>query len=81
MKDRYWHSRGDRNWVFGVKREGKITFELIEHAKIEIVRHTKVQSGKSLFDGDTTYWTTRMGKHPEMTKTKATLQRASYWKM
>ena len=73
VKDKYWHSKGGRNWVFGTKREGKITFELVEHAKTKIVRHTKVQSGRSIFDGDTTYWATRMGKHPEMPKTKATL--------
>ena len=73
VKDRYWHTSGDRKWVFASKSFGKIDFELLRHAKIDIVRHTKVQSGRSLFDGDLIYWSTRMGRHPEMPLTKATL--------
>ncbi|MGK7957388.1 MAG: group II intron reverse transcriptase/maturase, partial [Crocosphaera sp.] len=39
VKDRYWHSSEDRNWVFASKSKGKIDFELLEHKKIDIVRH------------------------------------------
>ena len=73
VKNRYWHTNGDRNWVFASKSKGKIDFELFEHKKIKIERHTKVESGRSLFDGDLIYWSTRMGRHPEMPLTKATL--------
>ena len=73
VKRKYWHSRDNRNWIFGVKKGGKITFELAEHAKVEIVYHTKVQSGRSLYDGDAVYWSIRMGRHPEMPLTKAFL--------
>ncbi len=73
VKNRYWHTSGNRNWVFASKKAGKIDFELVLHAKTDIVRHTKVKSGRSLFDGDLIYWSTRMGKHPEMPTTKATL--------
>ncbi|MGK7933571.1 MAG: group II intron reverse transcriptase/maturase [Microcystaceae cyanobacterium] len=73
VKNKYWHTSGDRNWVFASKSFGKINFELFEHQKTPIVRHTKVKSGKSLFDGDLIYWSTRMGRHPEMPLTKATL--------
>jgi RNA-directed DNA polymerase len=73
VKDKYWHSKGNRNWVFASKSEGKIEFELALHSDIPIVRHSKVTSGKSIYDGDLIYWVTRMGKHPEMPKTKATL--------
>ena len=73
VADRYWHSQSNRNWVFGVKKKGNISFELLQHSKVEIVRHSKVHSGRSLFDGNTKYDRTRTGKHPEMPKTKATL--------
>ena len=73
VRHKYWHTKGKDNYLFSVKTEGKIVFELTYHAKTEIVRHTKVKSGRSLFDGDLFYWSTRMGKHPEMPKTKATL--------
>lgn len=73
VKSKYWHSRDNRNWIFGVKQEGEIIFELTEHKKTEIQYHTKVKSGKSYFDGDSIYWATRMGEHIEMPKMKATL--------
>lgn len=73
VKDKYWHINGDRNWVFGAKREGKLTFELTEHNKTKIIRHTKVKSGESIYNGKLIYWSERMGRHPEIPKTKATL--------
>lgn len=73
VRHKYWHTKGKDNYLFSVKTEGKIVFELAYHAKTEIVRHTKVKSGRSLFDGELIYWSTRLGKHPEMPKTKATL--------
>jgi RNA-directed DNA polymerase len=33
-----------------------------------IKRHTKVQNGRSPYDGDWIYWATRRGEHPETTK-------------
>ena len=73
VRHKYWHTKGKDNYLFSVKTEGLIVFELAYHAKTEIVRHTKVKSGRSLFDGELIYWSTRLGKHPEMPKTKATL--------
>ncbi len=73
VKNKYWHTRGNRNWVFGVKEEGKIIFELFEHAKTPIVRHTKVKGNASPFDGKFTYWATRRGEYPGTPKSKAKL--------
>ncbi len=73
VKRKYWHSRDKRNWIFGIKEEGEIVFELAQHAKTPIIRHIKVKSGHSYFDGDSLYWATRLGEHPEMPTTKATL--------
>ena len=43
------------------------------HVETPIVRHIKVQAGRSLFDGDWIYWSTRLGRHPETSRTVATL--------
>ncbi|WP_017294277.1 group II intron reverse transcriptase/maturase [Geminocystis herdmanii] len=78
VKNRYWHTviedKGEngisiRNWVFKTK-DG---FELKEHAKIEINRHTKVKGEKSPYDGDWIYWSSRRGEHPDVTIRMATL--------
>lgn len=73
VKRKYWHTRDKRNWIFGIKEEGEIVLELAQHAKTSIVRHIKVKSGHSYFDGNSLYWATRLGEHPEMPKTKSTL--------
>lgn len=45
-------------WLFQAT-EG---YTLIKHPWIKIVRHTGIKPGKSPYDGDWTYWTTRKGK-------------------
>lgn len=69
VRDRYWHTRGDRNWVFG-PRQG---VPLALHADTPIVRHVKVRGDKSPYDGDVLYWASRLGRHPELSLSKATL--------
>ena len=73
VANKYWHSSDNRNWVFASKKGGKINFELAEHVKTSIVRHVKVVSGKSIYNGELVYWSTRKGTHPEMPLTKSTL--------
>jgi RNA-directed DNA polymerase len=63
---KYWKTEGERNWVFKTESNS-----LFEHWEKPILRHTKVQGERSIFDGDITYWSTRMGKHPEMPTRKA----------
>ena len=55
-----------------LKKEGKF-FGLIEHSKTPIVRHVKVKGEASPFDGNLTYWSSRMGTHPEVSTRVATL--------
>ncbi len=62
---KYWKKIGNDNWVFGCKYKDN-TFELVNHSKTAIKRHTKVKGIKSPYDGDTKYWGKRMGKHPEL---------------
>ncbi|ELR96354.1 group II intron reverse transcriptase/maturase [Gloeocapsa sp. PCC 73106] len=74
VTSKYWHKEGKRNWVFGViYRESNNFFGLIEHNKTPIIRHVKVKSDASPFNGDLTYWSSRMGKHPKVSTKVATL--------
>ena len=69
---KYWLSNGSDNWIFGC-REGENLFELPKHPKTKITRYTKVKGEASPYDGNALYWSTRMGKHPEVRKSIATL--------
>ena len=66
--DKYWKTVGGDNWVFGDKE-----FYLYKHSKTPIMRHTKVRGKTSPYDGNTKYWATRMGKHPEMSNSVSRL--------
>lgn len=70
--EKYWHSNGSDNWIFGCK-EGENFFELPKHPKTKITRYTKVKGNTSPYDGNAIYWSTRMGKHPEIRKSIAIL--------
>ncbi len=72
VHNKYWNSIGTRNWVFST-REGQKAYKLLKHSDTKIVRHTKVRGEKSPYDGDLTYWSSRMGSHPEMPQEKAFL--------
>ncbi|NET84027.1 MAG: group II intron reverse transcriptase/maturase [Moorea sp. SIO1F2] len=64
-----WDAPKVDNWTFMTK-EG---IYLPKHSKTEIIRHTKVKGNSSPYNGDLIYWSTRMSKHPEMSKQKAKL--------
>jgi RNA-directed DNA polymerase len=70
--NKYWHSEGERKWIFSEIIEGKL-IKLLTHSETPIVRHIKVKGERSLFDGDLVYWSSRLGKHPEMATEKANL--------
>jgi RNA-directed DNA polymerase len=59
---KYWISVGTDNWYF-CTTEG---LKLAKHGETEISRYIKVQGARSPYDGDYTYWATRLGKHPEI---------------
>jgi RNA-directed DNA polymerase len=73
--DKYWTTIGGDNWVFAT-REGKANpFRLLKHSEFECSSndYVKVKGDKSPFDGDLVYWSTRMGKNPEMPSRTAEL--------
>jgi len=62
---RYWLVNQGGGWVFAAK-QGDKRVRLCTHVETPIVRHIKVQGSRSPFDGDWSYWATRMGNHPEL---------------
>lgn len=64
INKKYWQSIDKDNWVFATKGDNPLKLTKYAHTKIE--RHTKVKGEASPFDGNLVYWSTRMGKHPEM---------------
>jgi RNA-directed DNA polymerase len=58
---KYWHYSEDRN-TFSTKDNLKLMF----HASVPIVRHLKVRSDKSYYDGNVIYWSIRQGTHPQL---------------
>ena len=60
--NKYWTTIGNDRWVFSSK-EGT---NLIKHSSTAIQRHIKVKGESSPYDGNTLYWSKRMGKHPEI---------------
>lgn len=59
---KYWRTIGNNHWAFAT-HEGH---QLYNHRQTLIKRHTKVQGARSPFDGDMVYWSTRLGKHPQL---------------
>ncbi len=67
---KYWQHHGRRNWTFGGK-DGRES--LLWYADTPIRRHTKVKGTRSPYEGDWTYWATRLGRHPEVPASMAKL--------
>ena len=70
--NKYWHTIGMNNWRFSCKL-GELNYVLPNHTETKIVRHVKVKGNASPFDGNTNYWATRMGRHPEVKASVARL--------
>jgi RNA-directed DNA polymerase len=66
---RYWHTEGSRHWVFGRRGEARLR----RYGVTPIRRHVKVRGDASLYDGDLLYWASRLGHHPEVPPSRATL--------
>ena len=73
VKSRYFRTIGGDKWTFATPREGSNPMVLMKHSRTAIVYHVKVKGGKSPYDGDLIYWSSRMGKHPEMPKRTASV--------
>jgi RNA-directed DNA polymerase len=71
---KYWNSYGGSNWVFST-REGANPLRLHFHRDVACssTDYVKVKGDKSPYDGDLVYWSSRMGRHPELPNREALL--------
>jgi RNA-directed DNA polymerase len=71
---KYWITIKGRK-VFATSYKGSKPFQLITHSEIgsSSRSYVKVQGDKSPYDGNLIYWSSRLGKHPEMPTRKACL--------
>jgi RNA-directed DNA polymerase len=76
------HPKKSLHWIyrkyFGIQESYQWTFikeksRVIRHSETPIKRWVKVSQDRSPYDGDWVYWSTRMGRHPEVNKKTAYL--------
>jgi RNA-directed DNA polymerase len=60
---RYWNFTRGHGWIFQ-PAHGEV--RLYRHGQTAIRRHVKVHGVRSPYDGDWVYWSTRLGRHPEV---------------
>lgn len=65
IKQKYWQSIKEDNWVFATNRAIN-PLKLLKHGETKIVNHVKVKGSSSPFDGNLIYWSTRLGQNPQM---------------
>jgi len=74
--EKFWHTIGNNNWVFSTLDEkGKVKLKLAKYGEngASSTEYVKVKGDKSPYDGDLVYWSTRLGKHPEMSGFRSSL--------
>ena len=74
VKNKYFPSTGNRNWVFATKISNNELFALKLHDEFTHEdKYIKVKGDASPYNGDLIYWSSRMGRNPEMPKRTASL--------
>lgn len=69
----YFQRIGNRNWVFATKGTNPLILLTHEEFSCSSTKFVKVKGDKSPYDGDLVYWSTRMGRNPELPNAKALL--------
>ena len=69
----YYRKIGNRNWVFATKGANPLILLTHDDFSCSSTKFVKVKGDKSPYDGDLVYWSTRMGRNPELPNTKAFL--------
>ena len=72
---KYWTTIGKNNWVFATRKGNENSLRLLTHREFgsSSVNYVKVKGDVSPFDGKLVYWSTRMGRNPDMPSQKAIL--------
>ncbi len=65
VNKKYWHTIDRNNWRFSCVKDD-IHYVFPRHPETKIIRHIKVKGEASPYNGETLYWASRRGKHPEM---------------
>ena len=71
--EKYFTRIGKRNWIFATTQGDANPLRLLFHNGFESssVNYVKVKGESSPYDGNLIYWSTRMGRHPDMPTSKA----------
>ena len=73
LRNKYWKTIGKDTWRFCSNSHSNLT-QLIKHQDIPTnIGYIKVKGEASPYNGDLIYWSSRMGRHPEMPKRTASL--------
>ncbi|MDJ0534399.1 MAG: group II intron reverse transcriptase/maturase [Xenococcaceae cyanobacterium MO_207.B15] len=74
-KNKYWKKIGKNNWVFATREENANPLRLLTHTEFgsSSTEYVKVKGEDSPFNGKLVYWSTRMGRSPDMPPRKASL--------
>ena len=69
----YYTKIGNKNWIFATREGDANPLRLLFHSSFgsSSTDYVKVKGDKSPFDGNLIFWSTRMGRHPEMPTSKA----------
>ncbi|WP_414625109.1 group II intron reverse transcriptase/maturase [Calothrix sp. CCY 0018] len=72
---RYYIKIGKRNWIFAAKEGNTNPLRLLLHSDYSsnTTKYVKVKGESSPYDGNLVYWSTRMGKNPDLPRRKAIL--------
>jgi RNA-directed DNA polymerase len=70
LTSKYWRVDEGRGWIFQPPNGGP---QLYRHEHTPIRRHVKVQGSRSPYDGDWVYWSSRLGRHPDVSPRVARL--------
>ncbi|WP_212593027.1 group II intron reverse transcriptase/maturase [Spirosoma agri] len=62
---KYWQMEKGKKWLFRIRLKGSV-IRLLHHSETPIIRHIKVQRNRSPYDGDWIYWSTRLGRSPQV---------------
>ncbi len=74
-RKKYWKKIGNNNWVFAAMSEDANLLRLLKHTEFgsSSTKYVKVKGKDSPFNGKIVYWSTRMGRSPDMPTRKANL--------
>lgn len=71
---RYFARINKYKWTFYFQaKENEKPLTLARHAKVNILRHTKVRKDSSVYDGDFLYWMNRLKKIPDTSESRLKL--------